>query len=341
MDINFHFYAVKVIALLSGFDAFESKVIAEFSQFVDDYIPEEAYPLMDVPPFADCLVRDNQFRTVQTGFTLMKNGMGLLQEAKQKNYVIPFHFIPPYYKRTDHDYKVIRAHIGDKCLINQLLEKAARSYHESKTNEDRMCSLIRIGITLHIFADTYAHENFNGYWSDMNFAYVEAAQENHRIDRTARYSMYDNAPNVGHACLSTAPDETYTRFSVVQGKGNPVRWQRDNTEAFQECAFEILKYLSMVKRGTSPNNREQMDSILYLGFTEVSPEKWYSTWDNAWEAYRNDYPVYHDFYYSKENLKRVTKPFKDINGNLKANPIFYYYNYNAYLIRETVKQILR
>ncbi len=340
MDMNFHFYAVKVIALLSGFDPFEAMVIADSSQYTDDYFTDEAYALEGVPAFARMLMQGDKFKTVPTGFTVMNNGIGLLQQANQKNYIIPFHFIPPYYRRTGHDYKVIRAHLGDKYLINQLLDKAARSYKESGSADEKLSGLIRMGITLHIFADTYAHENFNGYSSDANSARVVSAQENHRKERTHDYAIYNNLPKVGHACVGTAPDESCIEFALEQGSTGEIRWGRDNTRDFKECAYEILKYLTEIKRGVSPDNKDQMDAMLDLGFTEASPAKWENTWENAWEAYRGALPEYHDFHYSRVRFKTCLQPFKSSQGTLRANPFFYYYNYNAYLIRETVKQIL-
>ena len=45
MDKNFHYYAVKVIATLAGFRPDEAQIIAQFSQFVDDFILSQAIPI--------------------------------------------------------------------------------------------------------------------------------------------------------------------------------------------------------------------------------------------------------------------------------------------------------
>ena len=37
MDINFHYYTVKALAVYAGFSEEYSQLIAEYSQFTDDY----------------------------------------------------------------------------------------------------------------------------------------------------------------------------------------------------------------------------------------------------------------------------------------------------------------
>lgn len=341
MDINFHFYAVKVIAMLAGFDPIEANRIAAYSQYVDDYRPKESYVLHQTPRFAKGMVEDGCFKTVQTGFTVMGENTKFLDPIFLRDTVTAFHFVPPVYKITGKEYQVRRARCGDDSIAARILQEAAQGYRISRRVEEKNAALIHIGIALHIFADTYAHENFNGFFSPVNGADVVEAKIN-GIPRNP-YHVYRNLPKgmaVGHAMIGTAPDDSYTWFKVRQ---NQTVWERNNAEAFLECAEELLDCLSYIKTGRRPDNKEAMREILTIGFQETNLANLPETWHRAWNGnVRAPYPVEY-FYYSQEWIDAVLMPFETYVGNKKvwcANADFYYYNFYAKKIRDYVTRII-
>jgi hypothetical protein len=58
MDINFHYFAVKAIACTSGFEEEEAQMIADYSQFVDDFNLYAYIWLSEVPEFARYLSKE-------------------------------------------------------------------------------------------------------------------------------------------------------------------------------------------------------------------------------------------------------------------------------------------
>lgn len=56
MNINFHYFAIKVLAIAAGFDYSDAQIIAEYSQFVDDF-----HPLLDKPMNCYCAPKRAQF----------------------------------------------------------------------------------------------------------------------------------------------------------------------------------------------------------------------------------------------------------------------------------------
>lgn len=341
MDINFHFYAVKVIAMLAGFDPIESNRIASYSQYVDDYRPEKSYVLHQVPQFAGELVEDGRFQTVQTGFTVEGENTRFLDPIFLRDTVITFHFIPPVYKITGKEYQVKRAHCSDGSMASHILHNAAEEYRRSSRVEEKEAALLHIGIALHIFADTYAHENFNGFFSEQNVAEVVEAKIN-KVPMNP-YHAFHNLPNVlavGHAQVGTAPDDSYTWFKVRQ---NGREWERDNTEAFLECAREILDCLAYMKTKKRPDNYAVMNEILTAGFQETDSSNLPEAWRQAWnDNVQKPYPVEY-FYYTQDWLNSVFRPFEVYIGTKKewrANADFYYYNFYAKKIRDYVTHVI-
>lgn len=159
MDINFHYFAVKTIALESGFDENAANRIAAFSQFLDDYDIWVNYIFESVPKYAESLIikSPNVFYTVTTGFTLL-DSFRLITNKYQKEIVVPFYFIPtkklndfepPY---SDDLYKTEPATINGTFLIKTLLDNAKKKYIdkeppkgiEAKAEADKY-NLMRIG----------------------------------------------------------------------------------------------------------------------------------------------------------------------------------------------------
>ena len=131
MQIDFHYYAIGVLARAAGFPEEEALAMAYASQYVDD-ATEEA-------PF---IVDGGWVVPVRTAHCSFKS----YDPITQKYVFIPFHFIPDrHYEDGRLDF-VVRPNSG---LANELLSEAAREMNERL----RLC---RIGVALHTLADTWA-----------------------------------------------------------------------------------------------------------------------------------------------------------------------------------------
>ena len=190
MDINFHYFAVKTIALFAGFTNDDAQIIAAYSQFVDDYDVWRNYSFEEVPDYAMSLVKKKSgnryiFYSVTTGFTSLTDTARLSISKYQREIVVPFHFIPvkplkdfdPGCSRSE--YRTAPADITGSFLIKELLDEARNKYRENAGKYE----LMRIGILLHIFADTYAHQNFSGFWGWENFSYLKRVTDNFQDDK--------------------------------------------------------------------------------------------------------------------------------------------------------------
>lgn len=259
MDINFHYYAVKTVALYAGFQEDDAQLIAGYSQFVDDYDIWKDYIFDRVPEYARSLIRGSflgyhLFYTVTTGFNSLLDNARLGLPKYQNEICVPFHFIPTRRLRdinvntsTRTAYRTQEATINGAFLIAQLMTEARNQYFDARSNAERRKALIRIGTLLHIFADTYSHNGFSGLNGWENNAVIREAKNIFTQESiTQNYTGYSKLPAIGHAKIGTAPDDTYANIEWSQTSANDNTWamhNRSNLQKFTVAAEQILYYL--------------------------------------------------------------------------------------------------
>jgi hypothetical protein len=223
MEKDFHFHMTYALANVAGFTPDESHIIAYSAQYIDDN-NEVQFPEKDgraqFP--SEILLDGGYFRPIMTQSMSVKS---LVYEI-QKFVYVPFHFIP-----------------GDN---NQPMEGKYNRYSTTpnSANAQKVLAaalksedLYRIGIALHTFADTWAHQNFTGYEEEWNSVFVW-------------HSPYRAiVPNIGHADAGHEPDE-------ISNEWKDYRLEKDkrkisNRERAFEAAKRIYQALRTAKRGSS------------------------------------------------------------------------------------------
>lgn len=305
MDISYHYFAVKVLAIKAGFKEDDAQRIAFYSQAVDDYDSYIPILLENIPPYARHLAKKVSdkwlFYPVTTGFNSWFDYSRLVLESNQRSITIPFHFIPPQMltvpvsSRTE--YRVIPAQMSTPSLIQDMLLKARDSYFDNPVP----AGLIRIGVLLHTFADTYAHQNFSGFWGWENNAKLTVA-----IDPAS-------TPPIGHANLNRIPDDSNLTYSWEQkcsGKDNySITYTRSNTEEFCKVSLEILNYLLSCNKQASIATDDWHDFKEKLKQGFHTTEKEFAKLSACWQKH---FPEV-EFHYKKAELFKPTDDFFQFN----------------------------
>lgn len=323
MDINFHYFAVKVLTKKAGFDEADAQLLASYSQFVDDFDTYRYLYFADVPQYAQYLAAKLPygwcFNPVTTGFNSFFDYVRLSVERNQKRILIPFHFIPQrdlsYIPEDRKEYRVCPVDINESSLLQGILVGAAEAY---KQFGDREC-LIRIGTLLHIFADTYAHQRFSGFWNWENYAYLEDVRDNitsKNITSNYKPNVYYNAPSIGHPNDNTAPDDSNVSFTMQQkfeaNESFPYKatYSRSNVLEFLKCSKVILDYLRSC-RNMGPVSEDDWNSLsdkMKQGF--LTRDKDISSLSSHWSGIFPDIT----FTYDKKNLLTDNLSIVDANG---------------------------
>jgi hypothetical protein len=204
MDIEFHYYMTYLISTRAGIKPEDAKKIAYASQYVDDN---------DII----CEIDKGQSSAYRN---YISQTMNILSPKSKLFRIYPlFHFIP-----GDPSSKPAWRKDGKMHWLNTTPDsKNANLILEAAFNTK---NLYRMGIAIHSFVDTWAHQNFIGYFDDFNSM------------NTAIGSI---APNIGHADAGHNPDEP----ALVWKDSRLLVERVDNRQRFLEAATCLYNKLAI------------------------------------------------------------------------------------------------
>jgi len=206
MDHEFHYYMTYLIAARSGFNKKYAEILAYSSQYIDnnDHI-------FNISPGTD-----NYY---QNYISQTKN---ITMPRKKLFRIYPiFHFVPGKVLTKDSRRKDGKLHYlnttPDNKNANQILDSAL------ETN-----NLYKIGLAVHAFADTYAHQNFVGYFEGYNHL----------------GGVLQKSPaKVGHASATHKPD--IPNLIWKDERLCSFNCKRNNKEIFLKAAGRIFEKLKL------------------------------------------------------------------------------------------------
>jgi hypothetical protein len=257
MNKNYHYFVVKTLAVYAGFGEDDAQLVAHFSQQIDDFILGGRVLLTQKPP---AFFIENEYAK-EIGilnlwlFAPHPTGIDELSSIMpeyQKNTLAPFHFIPPRtlasidsVKPVDrNEYRCICAGDPGEKLINTLV---AGAVNEAKTGKSKT-SLMRLGMALHTYADTYAHCHYSGFngWENRSFI-QEAIDTKTGKEGVPGFEkiLYEALPPIGHANTGHAPDicDYNIKLEMKPEEGGSFEICRSNKESFSKCSRELLDFL--------------------------------------------------------------------------------------------------
>ncbi|MGB5156956.1 DUF6765 family protein [Desulfobacterium sp. N47] len=282
MDTEFHYYITGIIAKAAGFSQDEAKTIATAAEYVDE---NDVCLKISDPKGGD----DYENYISQT--------MNILQPKRKLLRIYPvFHFVPG----DPMDEKAARRD-GKMHLLNTTPNnKIANNLIDEAFNASDDTRLYRIGIATHAYSDTWAHQNFVGWYDIFN-----------------NISL-DIKPDVGHANAEHHPDWPAHRWEDVRLADDQVH----NTERFLEAAEYIyMKYRAYnLKRNCIVSedwSQLRIQLIEAIGSSFSGPRNYYR--EDRIRRYNDLAPWLGDFDESewfKEAIDIRVKGFKDSQEGL-------------------------
>ena len=222
MEIEFHYWMTGFIAREAGFEPDEAAIIAFSSQYVD-----ENDVIFEVADKASGDIYQNY----------ISQTMNILKPKKDLMRIYPmFHFVPgepdaPSARRKDGKRHILNTTPNSENA-NEIVDSAFKSDHQIR--------LYRIGISTHSYVDTWAHQNFVGWYDDFN-----------HID-------LDIKPNIGHADGEHHPDWISHRW-IDNRLVEPVV---NNKLRFLSAARELFrKYCNYQECQGKPNYFSNWDDL--------------------------------------------------------------------------------
>lgn len=246
MQIDFHHAVTYICARLAGFDPQHAVIIAHSAQYVDDATAEgEIW-------FDNGMI----FPRMASAHKMLdyKN----TDELKNHRVWLPFHFLPG--NNLEPAPEVLPAYSSEefmrRCICRPNSQPAKELMRAVIKRQDRPYALYRLGIAMHVFMDTWAHQGFIGYQHQVNVASDIDAEDDHHErtfgerfidfwksdwDRT-KGDLVGVALPLGHGTVLSYPDRPYLVWSYTNGLGERVH--RDNPADFLEAAMQAFQHMS-------------------------------------------------------------------------------------------------
>lgn len=251
MDIEFHYWITGLVAYRAGFSEVEALTIAHASEYVDEN--DISYSIIN---------RKDKSEYVN----FMSQTMNILKPKDSLMRIYPiFHFIP-----GDPDAASARRRDGKMHLLNTTPDNAnAHAILDAAFTANKDTRLYRIGIASHSFVDTWAHQNFIGWydyfneislkpvpaighapaehhpdwvnhvWIDNRLVDGEVSNRNRFIDAAKalynRYCQYQKS--LGHADLTAKWPDLESELIAITGQtytGDELRYQDDRLKSYKK-----------------------------------------------------------------------------------------------------------
>jgi hypothetical protein len=247
MNIDFHYGVIYAMARIGGLAREDAQVVAHACQYVDDATTD------GILLFAG----GERYSRIATAHELLD--FKTLSRAESSQVWVPFHFFPAGLGTAIDEKAVCRpdsAPVRD-MLRGVLAERGAPN------------GLHRLGIALHTYVDTWAHQGFSGVpsvfnivrglvsedgthvrWRDKvryGFRHLEADVLDRLFESTA---VFDGGALVGHGAALSYPDRPWAVWHYDNGRGERVR--RDNLPDFLAAADHACRVIRGFVGGVDP-----------------------------------------------------------------------------------------
>jgi hypothetical protein len=264
MQIDFHHGVTYVLARLAGFQHLDAHTIAYSAQYVDDATTTGVIKF------------DNgaMFSRISSAHKLLDYRN--FSELANHHVWLPFHFLPGN-GNLPADQNPPGSFI-DKLICRPNSPVAQDMVNEAIAAATKPYGLHRLGITMHVYADTWAHQGFAG----VNHAINDVKQiftgngepDLHLLDRLVSHFITEALP-LGHGAVLGHPDKPFLEWSYINGRGEHI--QRNNPQDFMDAAQHMCQAMQRYRRqdpqaevpGLAPEDRQ----ILATLFQSINDEK--------------------------------------------------------------------
>ena len=267
MQKDFHYDIIYALAKKAGYKVDEASIIAYSSQYVDDNTDRE-YSAFD--SYGEFYVGfpEQIGKSGDLYFPIITQAVDItsFKLSVQRYVFAPFHFIPGDNNVTITDKKNPLYGKKNYLCTTRGCKNAVKLLQEALKSKD----LYRIGVALHTYADTWAHERFSAFREDWNRVYK---------------SIIKNLPpNIGHAEVFHKPDEISTEW-VDERFGKKKINNRERALEAAENIFELLMKgkakwsdvksdFEKIMNAKDLNERVKLAKAMYPKIPEYDEDKW-------------------------------------------------------------------
>jgi hypothetical protein len=270
MKTDMHYYGTLAIAIAAGIPKEDAEIIAYAAQFTDDSTGEDSAEHRD---HGLLYGTSTAHHPIQSFLNRIHRVMKENTEEQRKIWV-PFHFLPGGKGKT----------LSEKllCVKNSPIVQEMFS-NNLQAAVKKNFGLELLGITAHVYMDTFAHYGFSGIASSYNEVengsieilnnpntkkYIEEKFKVF-VEKTKASVAQMASKALGHAGVATHPDRPYLRYKFQFTKPRPdsgCESVRNNAETFLEGCRNLHQFFSEFAR----NKYAKQDSYKEFSAIEAS-----------------------------------------------------------------------
>lgn len=285
MDIDFHYYATYVAAVVAGYNTTDATSIAHAAQYIDDATPIRQIKTADIETIATVLptLSGDPHEETAVGSA---NDWNPNKIARHRRMWTAFHFLPgnigphyavPYkgpqsdssvYGAWNYNDELAQLQFQSMCLPGSPL--AVAMVEDTLRNHSH--DLKMIGIRMHVLIDTFAHQHFcgsaawhvndvhnDGQYYDRNGKIINI--EVGFFDKTSGSGNYNSLNFTGHGRMGHLPDYPWITF-LYQPRWSDKTITRDNPTQYSRAFREMAHALYCIRTGTEYSYGLSDDALL-------------------------------------------------------------------------------
>ncbi len=306
MQIDFHHTVTYVVARLAGFTKQEAEIVAHSSQYVDDAV-------------------NSGYITFRNGaiYSRISSAHKMLdyrnfEELANHKVWIPFHFLPGNEGKKAGDN--LNGEFIKKIICRPDSYVAKDIVKACILDKKKPYSLHRLGITMHAYADTWAHQGFAGVNDEINIVdgLNDGLNDNDEglagyvkdyFGKVADYvtgKVIGDVLPLGHGAALSYPDLPYiTKLTYTNGQKEKI--SRNNHQEFQDAVQAMYRAMVSYRKDdpkfTTKDSIDDKDfdmiSNNLKNFNDSNPEKRHLMWMNSIKR--------GDFSFGKEKISYTDK----------------------------------
>ncbi|RUL77506.1 DUF6765 family protein [Dyella choica] len=233
MNNDFHYGVIYILARLAQYDRESATTIAHACQYVDDSTVTGVLDFAGGESF-------DRFASAHA----MYDYLNWVSDSAKRVWA-PFHFLPACEGQT----------FDEKCVCRPNSRTAREMVKETIRQNHAENGLHRLGVTLHVYVDTWAHQKFSGTISANNIV-NELRSEHHEptdllgqlrkwvgvVEDATENAVAGLITRLGHGAALHLPDLPWAKWRYVNGHEQAI--QRDNLPDFMtaaDMAFRAIK----------------------------------------------------------------------------------------------------
>lgn len=248
MQIDGHHGLTYIAARLAGFTAADAQIIAYSAQYVDDATNSGVIRF------------DNG--AMYSRISSAHKMLDYRNSEKLANHRVwaSFHFLPgnggqPAGLNPDGSFINKLVCKPDSYVARDMLRLAIQ-------DREKPYGLHRLGVTMHVYADTFAHQGFSGNIHEINK--VEDLQSS---DPSLDQSFFSKIANffvssafpLGHGAALSHPDRPYISWKYVNGLGQTV--ERNNQTIFFDAVDMMCRAMRCYRMGDTDVDLDSVEGI--------------------------------------------------------------------------------